>query len=50
MDRDANYQLRYEVEVVRRALSWRLTAPFRTIAGWFYPARLPPKDSLVRGS
>jgi FkbM family methyltransferase len=50
MERDANYQLQHELAVVRRALSWRLTAPFRTVAGWFYPARLPSKDSLVTGS
>jgi FkbM family methyltransferase len=50
MERDANHQLQHELAVIRRALSWRLTAPFRTIAGWFYPARLPSKDSLVTGS
>jgi FkbM family methyltransferase len=50
MERDANYQLQHELAVVHRALSWRLTAPFRAVAGWFYPARLPSKDSLVTGS
>jgi FkbM family methyltransferase len=50
MERDANYQLQHELAVVRGALSWRLTAPFRMVAGWFYTARLPSRDSLVTGS
>jgi FkbM family methyltransferase len=49
-ERDANYQLQHELVVVRRALSWRLTAPFRTVSDWFCRARLSSKDSPVTGS
>jgi FkbM family methyltransferase len=38
--------LRNELAAMCNALSWRLTAPFRTVAGWFYPANLQSGISL----
>jgi FkbM family methyltransferase len=54
IERETNHRLqqtlgslRDELAIMRNARSWRFTAPFRTVAGWFHPAHLPAKDSPV---
>jgi FkbM family methyltransferase len=54
IERETNHRLqqtlgslRDELAKMRNALSWRFTAPFRTVAGWFHSAHLAAKDSPV---
>jgi FkbM family methyltransferase len=54
IERETNHRLqqtlgslRDELATMRNALSWRFTAPFRTVAGWFHSAHIPAKDSPV---
>jgi FkbM family methyltransferase len=51
IERETNHRLQQtlgslgdELAIMRNALSWRFTAPFRTVAGWFHPAHGRPNN------